>query len=457
MAPINYSTLEKLMGSIETGKDDRDKLGHVRTPTHIVDEILNNMPPQLFEDPNLKWCDVGAGLGNLSVGVYLRLIKNKKMKQLFPDKKKRKAHILNNMLYLVEINDSFCKNLKKMFATSSIIQKDFLTEDITKDIGGQPDVIISNPPYSVTVNGKKGRNGVIVWYKFVERSFQIVKKNGYLAFITPPVWRNPLNKISENIIHRHLLTLRMITVRDSRKFFEGSRMKVDWYIMKNTVKPTRKPKIFFINDDHQTGTIVNVRKNNGTDHPFPMYPNFGWNLCTKLYALSQKYGNLKVILVSTHHKSTKKIYSEKKNVADGYIYPIVTKLNRHGLEIKYSNKKHKYIGTPKIIISASESNYPYYDEKGELGTSHVQYLIPLMAESKKQRDQDAQKIIDFLNSDIIRFYLEALRMVIFMTSNLTFAYVPDPLQVPNPIMDYLSKEDLQEVKDTLSTFSKYRN
>ena len=66
--------------------------------------MLDHLPPEVWKNPNLKWLDPANGIGNFPICVYYRLMDG--LKDLFPDKKKRSKHIIENMLYMVELDSS---------------------------------------------------------------------------------------------------------------------------------------------------------------------------------------------------------------------------------------------------------------------------------------------------------------------------------------------------------------
>ena len=58
-------------------------------------------PNNVWSNTKLKWLDPAAGVGNFGLLIYYRLMNGLKSK--IPDLKKRSTHILENMLYQVEL------------------------------------------------------------------------------------------------------------------------------------------------------------------------------------------------------------------------------------------------------------------------------------------------------------------------------------------------------------------
>ena len=68
----------------------------------LVNEMLDKLPKEIWKNKNLKWLDPANGMGNFPIAVYLRLMEG--LKDEIKDIKKRKKHILENMLYMCELN-----------------------------------------------------------------------------------------------------------------------------------------------------------------------------------------------------------------------------------------------------------------------------------------------------------------------------------------------------------------
>lgn len=73
-----------------------------RISSDTVDEILNNLPPELFKDPNVKFLDPTCYTGIFLSRIADRLIEG--LKPVFPDFNKRLQHIYTNQLYGIAIS-----------------------------------------------------------------------------------------------------------------------------------------------------------------------------------------------------------------------------------------------------------------------------------------------------------------------------------------------------------------
>ena len=56
----------------------KELYGEVFTPFTFINKILDIIPKEVFENPNLKWLDPGAGTGNFSISLYFKLLEHLK-------------------------------------------------------------------------------------------------------------------------------------------------------------------------------------------------------------------------------------------------------------------------------------------------------------------------------------------------------------------------------------------
>ena len=100
----------------------------------LVNEMLDKLPIKVWKDKNLKWLDPASGMGNFPVAIYLRLIES--LKDLIPDDNERKRHILENMLYMCELNKKNVFICEMIFDYKlNIYQGDSLKVDYNKKFG----------------------------------------------------------------------------------------------------------------------------------------------------------------------------------------------------------------------------------------------------------------------------------------------------------------------------------
>jgi hypothetical protein len=376
-----------------TPKDkERQKHGEIFTPLSIVDHMLATLPTSVWTNPDLKWLDPANGIGNFPIKAifgsknkYPGL--NEGLKTAFPDSKKRLHHIIENMLYMIDINpenNKICANLFKQICPSAkpnieIIDpvNGFLSVDPIK-FTNKPvinfDIIMGNPPYqSGAVKGKTSKKTMKarqhskielkahrnLWIPFVKKilTTEILKPQGHLLFITPITWFRPESTgIHELILQYQIHNIRIIFVTDFQKFFngKGSISVAHYYLQKKP--PTTKTEII---DRYNNTELMTLNKNSIiiTGHN---------DIYQKIMAKCDDFQNspdYKINSLNTCVKGTNK-----------QIY----RIDMHD-RIKFVKTQHQHPeqNTPKILLYGNHWPRIYYDKKGEYGVigQHQNYFV----------------------------------------------------------------------------------
>ena len=84
---------------------DRVKVyGEVFTPITLVIELLDKLPSEVWTNPDLTWFEPSAGRGVFMDEIFSRLLKHHS-----------KEHILNNMLFMAELQADNCEILRQTY------------------------------------------------------------------------------------------------------------------------------------------------------------------------------------------------------------------------------------------------------------------------------------------------------------------------------------------------------
>jgi len=136
---------------LDVRSHEKDEFGEVFTPPDLIHELLDHLPATLWTRADTRWLDPAAGRGNFSALVYARLMKS--LTKSFPSVQERKTHILQNMLFMVELNPDNVRALKQLFGPeTNIFAGDFLDGALpTED---RFDVVLGNPPFQVEKQGQ---------------------------------------------------------------------------------------------------------------------------------------------------------------------------------------------------------------------------------------------------------------------------------------------------------------
>lgn len=111
---MNPIVLDIIQKNLPIKKSKKDKNGEVFTPLTLVNEMLDKLPAEVWSNPNLKWLDPANGVGNFPVVVYYRLMDG--LQDCILIEEERSKHIIENMLYMVELDQHNCDVCKKIFS-----------------------------------------------------------------------------------------------------------------------------------------------------------------------------------------------------------------------------------------------------------------------------------------------------------------------------------------------------
>jgi hypothetical protein len=187
-----YTYLDKYLDKyLNVRVIEKNKYGEVFTPPALIEKMLDLLPSFVFKNPELKWLDPTAGTGNFMAVVYLRLMHG--LEKWEPNKQKRSNHIIENMLYMVELNKRNVNISKKLFGKkANILQGDFLLDNPIFSM--HFDIIVGNPPFQDDIEKGKGLDGKKerrvgsknkLYERILEKCLHLLNSGGFLTFITP--------------------------------------------------------------------------------------------------------------------------------------------------------------------------------------------------------------------------------------------------------------------------------
>jgi hypothetical protein len=94
-------------------KEHADTYGEVFTEFYLIEEHVSNIDSSLFKIPTSTFLDPGAGFGSYSIIIVERLMYG--LKDWEPDVEKRWKHILENQIFMVEIQKESCEIIERLF------------------------------------------------------------------------------------------------------------------------------------------------------------------------------------------------------------------------------------------------------------------------------------------------------------------------------------------------------
>lgn len=259
--------LKYINDNLKPKQAEKKERGEVFTPMTLVNEMLDTLPKEVWKNPNLKWLDPAAGMGNFPVAVYMRLMEGLKYIRGYEDEEKRRKNILENMLYMVELDKTnvfmmkkiFCGKLSKLSKKGydlNIFEGSFIDgkyEKIYKtDINF--DIIMGNPPYNQGGISSKKKNIELeqdkktIWPDFIEKSFTILKTSGYLLFVNPLSWVKNTHKLHKVMFEKYIIYLELWDVNNGKKLINGE-LPISIFLLQNIKNTNNNKTIIKVKND----------------------------------------------------------------------------------------------------------------------------------------------------------------------------------------------------------------
>jgi len=451
--------LEYITAHLAPKDKERHKYGEVFTPLTLVDEMLSKLPKDVWTNKDLKWLDPANGIGNFPIkafvgqnkGEYTYLGLYEGLKKAIPDEKTRCKHIIEKMLYMIDINNKNNLIAKRLFsklcpdAIPNIEQINrthgFLADIDLKFPNGVVnhfDIIMGNPPFNqgavrvamVTNKTRKERRDLQIeedksesgfWVKFVVKALDkkkgILKPNGYLLFIHPITWFKPDRAGAHDLILSNQLLNIKIYKNDGaaqREFGGKGKISIAYYLLKNDSVITKRTHFEYA--DH-----VNKKENIllSTDTIIALNYNSIYDKVMRKCPLLMNTNGLK-------HKTLNHCDDEGE-------YKLITLLAENGT-IKYINSSvaHSDQKEPKVIVGGTYTPIILFDEKGEYGLYKI-------GQRHYITGSNLDKIRDYFKT---RLSTLILRIVKYEQDFIKPGYFPDVRQL-----------DLETIND--ATLAKY--
>jgi len=405
---MSYEDIQvKIQQYLSVREDEKNKYGEVFTPISLIEEMLDKLPKNVWKNPDLKWLDPANGIGNFPMVAYTKLMEG--LKEWETSDARRSKHIIENMLYMVEINPKNVRISKKIFGPNANIScANFLeqTDKWVRDFGGVNtfDIIIGNPPFQPDKTERTAGQGKhTIWDKFVKKSLEILISRGYLCFITPASWRKPKHELYPIMTRENqLLYLHIYSKNDGRSIFNVAQ-RFDLYI----IQKQESHKLSEIIDEMGVSIILNANE-------WDFLPNYEFKNIKKI--ITREENGINVIYDTFYHGS-KNMNKTKKEKTKQFKHPVIHGITQDGLTITYADDNTKgHFGVSKVVLNLNEKQYPVNDYEGKYGMSEYSFGIPTT--SKKQGDD----IVKAINSDAFKEVIKSTKWDTFQTDYKMFKY-----------------------------------
>jgi hypothetical protein len=404
---------------LKTKEFEKKEFGEVFTPPILIYQKfgkLVNADPTIWSDPSKKFLDPANGIGNYPAIAYQNLMEG--LKTAIPNEATRKKHILENMLYMCELNELNVEISRKLFDPDNIYdlklyQGSYLDLDPMQEWGVERfDVVFGNPPYQPPSNGKKG--GKSLWPIFVQKSMNLLKQNGFLVFVHPALWRKPNNELHDLMFSKQIHYLSIHSDTEGGSIFRAT-TRFDWYVLQNT--PTSKPTLVRFDDDVKSSILIS--------QSLPFIVNHGGDILERVRSKSP-CGFLMAEMTCEGHTQRDYIIRKPKNT---HLYPIFNSSSKaNGIVVFWSSKALAHQYKKKVLFSNGRFVEPFYDS-GKFGTTQGGIYIPVAS------DNEGVKITRFLKSKLVSYIVGATKWSNFETNKQIFWSIPHPHELPDNMTD----------------------
>ena len=389
--------------------------GEINTPFFLIQQILSIIPDYIYTKPNLKWLDPGCGCGYFTTVLYNKLYEG--LKEAIPNEERRKKHIIQKMIYMVEIQEDNVKQLRTLFGKdANIFHSDFLSWKSKHKF----DIIIGNPPYNshgmkkvpTNHNLEKKQDGKTIWISFVRCSIDLLRQNGHLCFIIPSIWMKPDKaRMYHYLTSYNIQKIHCFTNTETNKIFSGEAQTPTCYFLLKKRLNNDSVTLF----DKQREKYIKYKLN--PEYPIPL---FGSHIISQLMPFIEKAGYIKAYKTNTP--------SSKSHIVpisdDTHSYVNVKTCVLNGLKPQlirnYSNIPLAYYNKKKLILAHKMYGFPYYDEEGIHGISNRDnYVIT------DYSDTELKRIQSFLSTYFALYIYETTRYRMKYLEKYAFQFLPD--------------------------------
>ena len=379
--------LELIDSCLKPKQEEKKKFGEVFTPMKLVNEMLDKLDEyyikennkSIFEEPNYKWFDPANGMGNFPIAIYLKLMNG--LNKIIINEKDRKKHILENMLYMSELNKKNVFICKQIFNINNEYKLNFhegdtLKLDPSKEWGIKEfDIVIGNPPYNKggirSHTGKQlGEKNETIWPDFIKFALKHIKTDGFLIYINPLSWLKKTHSMHKIILENHVIWLKLWD-NSKAKHEINADIPLSFYIMRKIINQYNKSIIISqfkrINLNTESKIFLNYI------YSIPLaYPNIFNKLIRKI-----SENSLQLDVNNFTVKGDKKQVKLPNEYTLKDMYGIDTYRVKDGYFIKKMLSEHKDQKEKKLIIANKASLKGSLIDDGRLGLvgNHKFYIL----------------------------------------------------------------------------------
>lgn len=453
MSGDQKDVIEFIQQNLRPKKEQVAARGEVFTPLSLVEDMLGHLPEEVWTHPEYTWLDPANGIGNFPVVAFAKLDAALQSVPGYEDAAVRRKHIVENMLYMVELDDTNMRLsrslLEKMCGQKdcrfNLLKHDFLeaTDDVLLSAFkvNRFNVIMGNPPYNA---GGVAKGGGTIWPRFVRRAFELVHPNGYITFVHPQGWRKPYDPSDREsqgklwyMIRQNGWSVPYINL-DDRPRFASTPVTTDYYVIHAGKSDTVK----------YDSRYMNVVRQGETTLPFSFIPNLVDPVTTSIVRKLLDARGTKLNVV--YNQSFKPSAADKGKTGTPH-YHFTSRTGERELYNKTYTEVPEYITQPKVIMQSTMGYekgrlFAFYETSPMGTTNHSMYML---ADA-----ETGPKLATFLNSDIVTFLMKITQFS--MESHRTNEYkILNQLHMPDSMDVYaLTPEELELIRQIVNPDTK---
>jgi tRNA1(Val) A37 N6-methylase TrmN6 len=449
---IKTLNLAEFQQDFTVSPEDKLQYGEIYSPFSLIKNMFKLFDPAVFTKKDCKWLDTGAGSGYFSMILFDYL--NTGLTSVILNEAERKAHILENMLYLCEVKPANVILLRSRFGErANIIEGDFLSSTSVgpaslgpaslgpaslgpaslgpASLGPGFDYIIGNPPYNahgqkkVPTNSKrlKTQDGQTVWGHFLKKALTLLKPTtGQLCYIIPSIWMKPDKAGLYNILTSYKIAkLHCLTNTETNTLFKGAAQTPTCYFLLTNLQVDTTNNL---TQQHYINLYDSVTQTY-RDYPFTLgapLPLFGQSLIQKLQPFLSTY----IKVNKTNMPSKTSLFADTYDAVN-FPYPNIKTCQLTGLAptliVNYSNIPQPYAQVTKLVLAHKMYGFPYLDVEGSYGISNRDNYVII-----KPLAQLAQ-LQAFLSTKFALYVYEATRYRMKYLEKYAFEFLPDITQL----------------------------
>ncbi|MCS3822677.1 hypothetical protein [Salinibacter ruber] len=119
---IDFDAWRNVIKEYKVDKQSREEHAEVHTPEELINDMLDQISEEKFGDPSATFLDPCSGLGDFPLEICDRLMQG--IRHSIPNESERYRHIMENQIYMVEIQHDNALRIVTLFTNGGEIPLD---------------------------------------------------------------------------------------------------------------------------------------------------------------------------------------------------------------------------------------------------------------------------------------------------------------------------------------------